>query len=283
MKVVQYKSGDGVEKVGVLKGERVIPLGADQPTKLIPLLEGAEDPHTVLAKCASSDEAGIALDSVTLLAPVTRPDKVICIGMNYIDHCAEQNCPVPAEPVIFSKWGSTIIPPYADIPLPEHTKKLDWEVELAFIIKKEGKNIPVESAMDYVFGYTVAHDVSARDWQLEAGRNGGQWQLGKSQDNFCPLGPCIVTADDLDPHDLAISCKVNDVVKQDSSTRQLVHNIPALVAYMSRFFTLLPGDVVLTGTPPGVGVFKKPPEYLKVGDVVECHIENIGFTKNKII
>lgn len=162
------------------------------------------------------------------------------------------------------------------------TQELDWEVELAVVIGKKGKNIPSSSAAEYIFGYSVAHDVSARDWQMK--RNGGQWLLGKTGDGYCPMGPCVITADELgDPHNLKLSCTVNGVIKQNSNTNQLVHNVYDCVAWLSRFCTLLPGDVILTGTPPGVGVFAKPPQFLKKGDVVECQIEKIGTIRNQVI
>lgn len=161
---------------------------------------------------------------------------------------------------------------------------MDWEVELTIVIGKDAKRVQESDAMNYVFGYTVAHDVSARDWQLEPGKNGGQWLIGKAMDGFCPLGPAIVMKEDInDPHNLGLRCRVNGVTKQDSNTNQLVHKTAAMVSFISRFMTLRPGDVILTGTPPGVGVFRKPPEYLKRGDVVECEIDGIGKVVNKIV
>ncbi|CAL1539671.1 unnamed protein product [Lymnaea stagnalis] len=219
---------------------------------------------------------------IRILSPINNPEKLICIGMNYRDHCAEQNVPVPVEPVIFSKFNSAIRGPNDTIEYPNETSQLDWEVELAVIIGKEGKNIAKEEAMNFVFGYTVAHDVSARDWQLQ--RNGNQFLVGKSMDGFCPLGPAIVTKEALlDPHNLRLWTKVNGVYKQDSNTSQLVFKTEELVAFLSRFFTLKPGDTILTGTPPGVGVFRNPPEFLKKGDVVEVGIEKIGALTNAIV
>ncbi|XP_032794648.1 fumarylacetoacetate hydrolase domain-containing protein 2 [Daphnia magna] len=218
-----------------------------------------------------------------LLAPITSPDKVACIGMNYKDHCQEQGAPIPLEPLVFSKFPSCIIGPFDNIPYPAGlSEELDWEAELAVVIGKKGKNIDASLAKDYIFGYTVAHDVTARDWQLK--KNGGQWLLGKAMDGFCPIGPCILTADQVpDPHRLAISCRVNGQVKQNSTTAQLVHGVYDCVAWLSKFCTLLPGDIILTGTPPGVGVFAKPPQFLKSGDVVECEVENIGIIRNSVI
>ena len=229
-----------------------------------------------------ASENKIALEDVDLLAPITNPDKVLCIGMNYKDHCEEQNKPIPTEPVVFNKFPSCIVGPHDDIPYPKITHELDWEVELAIVIGKKGFNIPLAQAPEHIFGFTVAHDVSARDWQLK--RNAGQWLLGKAMDAFCPLGPALVTPDELgDPHDLHLTCKVNGETKQDSRTTQLVFDTNQIVAWCSQFCTLLPGDVILTGTPPGVGCFMKPPQFLQKGDVVECYIENIGSITNKIV
>lgn len=240
----------------------------------------------MLAAKSVIDRGGsvIPRDSVKIVAPIYNPDKVLCVGMNYKDHCGEQNAPVPIEPVIFNKFPSSIIGPTEDLQYPEETQKLDWEVELTIVIGKDAKRVQESDAMNYVFGYTVAHDVSARDWQLEPGKNGGQWLIGKAMDGFCPLGPAIVMKEDInDPHNLGLRCRVNGVTKQDSNTNQLVHKTAAMVSFISRFMTLRPGDVILTGTPPGVGVFRKPPEYLKRGDVVECEIDGIGKVVNKIV
>lgn len=219
------------------------------------------------------------------LAPITHPDKVICSGMNYKDHCEEQNVPVPLEPIIFNKWPSCIVGPYDPIYDPKDetvTQQLDWEVELVFVIGKQGKYIKKEDAYNYVAGYTIAMDGSARDLQFY--KNNGQWLLGKTLDTFCPLGPALVTRDEIeDPHSLDLSCIVNGIVKQSSNTCHLVHRIDSFIEHISKYFTLYPGDLILTGTPPGVGCFRKPPEYLKVGDVVECVIDKIGSIKNEVV
>ncbi|RXM91019.1 Fumarylacetoacetate hydrolase domain-containing protein 2 [Acipenser ruthenus] len=238
----------------------------------------------------SSGQHLVPLSEASLLSPITGPDKVICVGMNYVDHCLEQGVAIPSEPIIFSKFPSAIAGPCDDIIHPAQTKELDWEVELAFVIGKTGKHIKSivkllitprsaggfcgltpsclqeEEALGHVAGFTVAHDVSARDWQMK--RNGKQWLLGKTFDTFCPLGPAIVTTGALsDPHNLGIRCRVNGRVVQDSSTNQMVFKTEALVSWVSQFVTLYPGDVFLTGTPPGVGVFRKPPVFLKVRGV----------------
>jgi 2-keto-4-pentenoate hydratase/2-oxohepta-3-ene-1,7-dioic acid hydratase in catechol pathway len=220
---------------------------------------------------------------VTLEAPIQDPTKVICVGMNYVDHCTEQNAPIPTEPVIFSKFPSSVTGPFADLPFEGivQTGEFDFEVELVIVVGKEGRAIPKEKAMEHVIGYTVAHDVSARDWQLK--RNGGQWLLGKCMDGFAPIGPALVTTDEVgDPHNLGIRCILNGRTVQDSNTKQLVFKTEDIIAWVSRFCTLVPGDMILTGTPPGVGFCRKPPLYLKHGDVVTCEIDGIGAITNKV-
>lgn len=288
MRFVQFERG-GERRVGVevRDGGDIVDLCAGDssiPSDMRSFIEGGQ--KTLLAAKSVIDRGGsvIPRDSVKIVAPIYNPDKVLCVGMNYKDHCGEQDAPVPIEPVIFNKFPSSIIGPTEDLQYPEETQKLDWEVELTIVIGKDAKRVQESDAMNYVFGYTVAHDVSARDWQLEPGKNGGQWLIGKAMDGFCPLGPAIVMKEDInDPHNLGLRCRVNGVTKQDSNTNQLVHKTAAMVSFISRFMTLRPGDVILTGTPPGVGVFRKPPEYLKRGDVVECEIDGIGKVVNKIV
>ncbi|XP_060596124.1 fumarylacetoacetate hydrolase domain-containing protein 2-like [Ruditapes philippinarum] len=201
--------------------------------------------------------------------------------MNYRDHCKELNFPIPREPVVFNKFPSCVIGPDDSLKYPGYTEALDWEAELAIVIGKTAKYIQVKDAMEYVFGFTVANDVTARDWMK---KNGGQAVLGKARDQFCPLGPSILTKDEInDPHNLRISCKVNGNLKQDSNTNQLIHKTEQIIAYISRFITLKPGDLILTGSPPGVGYCRTPPESLKIGDVVEVAIEHIGTITTKII
>jgi len=222
----------------------------------------------------------LPLSTVTLKAPITDPEKIICIGMNYVDHCTEQNYPIPTEPIIFSKFNNAISSDGDDIVL-EETEKLDFEVELTIVVGQRGRYIKKEEASEYIAGYTVAHDVSARDWQLE--RNGKQWVLGKTMDGYCPLGPAIVTKDELkNPYNLGIRTILNGKPVQDGNTKEIIFKGEDLVAYCSRFFTLSPGDIILTGTPPGVGVFRKPPLFLKHGDVVRVEIDQIGGVTNTV-
>mmetsp|Transcript_27001 Transcript_27001/g.37976 ORF Transcript_27001/g.37976 Transcript_27001/m.37976 type:complete len:593 (+) Transcript_27001:118-1896(+) len=225
---------------------------------------------------------------VKLLSPLlpSHVQKFICIGMNYVDHCTEQNMPIPEEPMVFSKFSSSIVGPGDPLPVDVVTSKLDYEVELGVVIGRTTPRFLQEAhAMQYVGGYTVVHDVSARDWQLE--KNGGQWLLGKTMDNYAPIGPVIVTADEISTdqvHNLGIRCYVSGELLQNSSTSQLVHKIPNLLAWLSQFLTLQPGDIIATGTPPGVGCFRKPePRWLQPGDVVECQIDTIGTLTTPVV
>ncbi|BFY97617.1 hypothetical protein BsWGS_00656 [Bradybaena similaris] len=288
MRLVRFERRDGGRQglgVELDDGGDVVDLTAADTTLAANMKDFLAAGDLSLSRARSVVESGehvVPRDQLKILAPINNPEKLICVGMNYVDHCTEQNIPVPKEPVVFSKFNNTIVGPTDNIKYPEETKELDWEVELVIVIGKKGKNIKKEDAMNHVFGYTVAHDVSARDWQLQ--RNGNQFLIGKSIDDFCPLGPAIVTRDAIkDPHNLRLWTKVNGEYKQDSSTNQLVFKTEELLVFLSRFFTLQPGDIILTGTPPGVGVFRKPPEFLKIGDVVEVGIENIGVLRNKIV
>jgi 2-keto-4-pentenoate hydratase/2-oxohepta-3-ene-1,7-dioic acid hydratase in catechol pathway len=214
-------------------------------------------------------------------APLTNPGKIICLGLNYRDHAAESGMPVPREPVLFCKYGNAVAGPGDPIVLPPDSEQVDYEAELVFVLGKGGRNIPADAALEYVAGYTCGHDVSARDYQLQ--RGGGQWMVGKTWDTFAPMGPVLITADEgLDPHNLPIRCVLNGEVMQNSSTSQLVFDIPATIAYLSRIMTLEAGDVVFTGTPPGVGMARKPPVFLKPGDTVEIQIDGIGVLRNPV-
>ncbi|XP_068130942.1 oxaloacetate tautomerase fahd2, mitochondrial-like [Hyperolius riggenbachi] len=287
MRLVQFQSSSSAgQNIGLeLDGDKIIDLNAFDPSlpcRMREFLEAGESALQTARRALDSNEHILSRSQLTMMAPITNPGKVVCVGMNYVDHCLEQNAPVPKEPIIFNKFPSTIIGPYDSIVLPSESKEVDWEVELAFVIGKKGKNIKEEEAMEHVAGFTVAHDVSARDWQL--GKNGNQWLIGKTFDTFCPLGPALVTKDSIsDPHDLGIRCRVNGNIVQDSNTNQMVFKTEALIAWVSKFVTLYPGDVFLTGTPPGVGVFRKPPVYLKTGDVVECEIDELGVIRNPVV
>ncbi|MFS0750393.1 fumarylacetoacetate hydrolase family protein [Oceanobacillus sp. 1P07AA] len=218
-------------------------------------------------------------EDVKILAPVNRPGKLVCVGNNYMDHCIEQDVEPPKKPMIFSKWASCIIGPDDVIKLPEESVQVDYEAELAVVIGKKGKNITEEEALDYVFGYTIINDVSARDIQFED----VQWVRGKSYDTFAPIGPVIVTKDDIEnPHQLDITLELNGEKLQDSNTTNLIFDIPYIISYLSKGFTFEPGDIIATGTPHGVGVFRDPQVFLKSGDTCKIEIENIGILENTI-
>jgi len=206
-------------------------------------------------------------------APVPRPGKIVCIGLNYRDHAAESGLAVPEKPVVFSKFSSCVIAPGEEVVIPTTSEKVDYEAELAVVIGRHAKHVKASDAYDYVLGYTAFNDVTARDFQF----GDGQWQRGKSCDTFAPMGPTIVTTDEIpDPHTLRISLKLNGNTMQDSNTNQLIFGIPQLIEFITASTTLEPGDVIATGTPAGVGFARKPPVFLKPGDVMDVSIEKIG-------
>jgi 2-keto-4-pentenoate hydratase/2-oxohepta-3-ene-1,7-dioic acid hydratase in catechol pathway len=219
-------------------------------------------------------------EDVRLGCPMARPSKIVCIGLNYADHAKETNAPLPPEPVIFMKSTTAIVGPEDDIIIPKNSEKTDWEVELAIVIGKKATYVEEADAMDYVAGYVLHNDVSERAFQLE--RN-GTWDKGKGCDTFAPIGPFIATKEEIpDPHNLRLWLKVNDKIMQDGTTANFIFNIPFLVSYTSQFMTLLPGDIISTGTPSGVGLGMKPQVYLKAGDVVELGIDGLGSAKQNV-
>ena len=220
-------------------------------------------------------------ETSTLLAPVPDPRKIVCLGLNYRDHALESGMEPPEEPVLFSKYPSSLIGHGAPILLPPSSDEVDYEAELVVVIGVGGRDISEADAMGHVAGYTVGHDVSARDWQLR--KPGKQWMAGKTFDTFAPTGPALVTKDEVDdPHDLGIRLRLNGETMQDSSTSQLIFRIDYVVSYLSRIFTLEPGDLIFTGTPPGVGMARKPPVWLKPGDVAEVEIDGLGTLRNPV-
>lgn len=218
----------------------------------------------------------------TRLGPcVARPSKIVCIGLNYADHAKESGLDIPKEPIIFFKSTSSLVGPNDDVMIPRGSEKTDWEVELAFVIGKKASYVDEADAMDHVAGYALHNDYSERAFQLE---RGGQWVKGKSCDTFAPLGPFLATADEIaDPQNLKCWLSVNGVMRQNSTTAQMIFGVKTLVSYLSQFMTLLPGDVISTGTPPGVGLGFKPPIFMKAGDVVELGIEGLGESKQTAV
>jgi 2,4-diketo-3-deoxy-L-fuconate hydrolase len=219
-------------------------------------------------------------DSVRLGPPIARPSKIVCIGLNFHDHAKESNMETPKEPVIFFKATTSLVGPNDDLVIPKYGSKVDWEVELAVVIGQKASYIERGDALEHVAGYVLHNDYSERVFQLE---RGGQWVKGKSADTFAPLGPFLATRDEVpDPGDLAMWLKVNGVFRQRSSTREMIFDVATLVSYVSQFMTLLPGDVISTGTPAGVGLGMRPPQYLKPGDVVELGIDELGESRQKV-
>ncbi len=249
-------------------------------------LGGARDAVTQIAadpkvRQRLEERGGIlAEDAVTLAAPVPRPGKILCIGLNYRDHAAETGKPLPERPILFSKLPTAVIGPEEAIVLPRASQQVDFEAELGVVIGRRVKHVRRERALECVLGYLNLNDISARDFQF----GDGQWQRGKSCDSFCPLGPVIVTTDEIaDPGRLDVSLRLNGAVMQRSNTRQLVFGVPELIAFLSETITLEPGDVIATGTPAGVGFARQPPVFLKPGDRVEVEVQGLGVLANPVV
>jgi 2,4-didehydro-3-deoxy-L-rhamnonate hydrolase len=254
MRLVSFAGG-----FGRLEGEVVVPMGVNLLDHLrgAPLAEGAP----------------VVAADLTFTAPVPRPGKIVCVGLNYRDHAAETGKPVPTEPVLFAKFANSVVGDGAIVPIPAATAEADWEAELAVVIGRTATRVRADDALDHVAGYACANDLSARDLQ----RSGGQWTRGKAIDGFLPLGPWLVTADEVpDPQALAIRCTLNGDVVQDSSTSQMVFGVAELVETITATMTLEPGDLIVTGTPPGVGMAMTPPRFLAAGDVLAVEIEGLG-------
>jgi 2-keto-4-pentenoate hydratase/2-oxohepta-3-ene-1,7-dioic acid hydratase in catechol pathway len=263
----------------------VDPHSADDslPTTVRGLLTGGPSVlHAAAEAIAEPKASRYSIEGARFLPPIPDPQKIICIGLNYRDHAAETGAAIPREPVVFSKFNTALLGSGANIVLPPVSQEVDYEAELVLVIGKQGRNIKPDVAQTYLAGYTVGHDVSARDWQLK--KDGKQWLTGKTFDTFAPTGPMIVSADEVpDPCNLGIRLRINGVTMQDSNTRQMIFPPAALVAYLSQVVTLLPGDLIFTGTPPGVGVARKPPVWLKSGDVVEVEIDGLGVLRNPVM
>ena len=283
MRLVSCQSPTG-ETLAVVEGERWLAateLRPGGPATMADLIAGGSASLDILRRAAESGAIagrGRALHDAELLAPLPRPGKVIAIGRNYREHLTEEGVEPPAAPLIFAKWPSSVVGPGAEIRWdPGLTGQVDYEAELAVVIGKRARRVDPGEALGHVFGYTCLNDVSARDLQF----GDGQWVRGKSLDTFCPMGPVLVTADEIgDPQDLAISCTVGDERLQDSRTSAMYFGIAEIISYCSRSFTLEPGDVIATGTPGGVGVFRDPPRFLQDGDRVVVEIERIGRLEN---
>lgn len=282
MRLITFQTPDG-PAAGVMRGEEVVTLPG---ATVLGLIEQGNAGRDRVERAVGPIRR---LAELQLLAPIPFPRRnVICVGLNYLEHAREgfaargKEVRLPERPLFFTKATTAVNGPYADVPLDSAvTAQLDWEAELGVIIGPGGKNIPKDKTMAHVFGYTVVNDLSARDVQTG---HGGQFFKGKSLDGCCPMGPWIVTADEVpDPHRLRVRSRVNGAVKQDASTAEFIFDLPTLIEWLSKGMTLLPGDILATGTPAGVGFARTPPEFLKAGDVVECEIEGIGAIRNRIV
>lgn len=280
MKLIRFGT-EGKEKPGVLIGEKRFDISS-----IVSDFDERFFENNGLETVKKALETGTTFPeidaSVRLGSPVARPSKIVCIGLNYTDHCLETNAPIPEEPIIFFKSTTALCGPNDNVIIPKGSKKTDWEVELAFVIGKKASYVEESEAMQYVAGYCLHNDYSERAFQLE---RGGQWTKGKGCDTFAPLGPFLVTPDEIkDVNNLSMWLTVNGKKYQNSNTSNLIFKIPFLLHYLSQFMTLLPGDVISTGTPPGVGLGIKPnPVYIKDGDVVELGIEGLGTSKQLAI
>jgi 2-keto-4-pentenoate hydratase/2-oxohepta-3-ene-1,7-dioic acid hydratase in catechol pathway len=284
MRLITYRATGGEEVLAVGAGDRAIAattLVPGGPASIEQLLNAGADALAALGAAADPTRVaaeGAVLSALELLAPVPRPGKIVAIGRNYADHTIEDGAIPPTSPLMFAKFPSSVIGPGADIRWdPELTGQVDYEAELAIVIGRRARRVTEDQALQYVLGYTCLNDVTARDLQF----GDGQWVRGKSLDTFCPMGPALVTADELgDPGDLRISCLVNGERLQDDRTSSMFFGVVAIISNCSRAFTLEPGDVIATGTPGGVGIYRQPPRLLADGDIVAVEIERIGALVN---
>ena len=286
MKIVSYKkksaAEDGEIFAGALVASGVVPLAQFGCESVRALIEkGSSEWNSLSGEIARVPQEGrLSLSEITLVGPLPNPGKIVCVGLNYRDHAIESKMEIPSVPTVFAKYPSSVTGPDAPIVIPRMTKKADWEAELAVVIGKHAKNASEQGWEDYVFGYTILNDVSARDVQLAT----SQWTLGKSFDTFAPIGPCIATKDEIgDPHALNIQLSIDGVRQQNSNTRELIFRIPALIAYISSIIPLEPGDIISTGTPAGVGLGQNPQRWLRPGEEVVIEIDGIGSLRNPVV
>lgn len=276
MRLIRYGE-KGKEMPGLLKDGKIVDLRRIFPE--IPDISETFFRDGWMEKLAEVSDSGQEMD-VRLGCPILRPSKLICLGINYLEHKQETGHEKPANPLLFCKTPNALNGPFDPILLPRSSRQVDWEVELAVVIGRECKRIPKQNALDYVAGFCVMNDVSGRDAQFSE----SQWFRGKSFDTFAPLGPAIVSADEIvDVQNLRLTTTVNDEVMQDSNTRNMIFDVVSIIEFISQDITLIPGDVIATGTPSGVGIFRDPPIVLKDGDTVECSIEKIGSIRNEVV
>ncbi|MCM3675131.1 fumarylacetoacetate hydrolase family protein [Peribacillus simplex] len=274
------------QHIGIVQDDQIISLTALGPEEFPACMKKFIERGSELRSRAEqlieqrvNDDAIFKLSEVKILPPIAKPDKIICVGLNYFDHCKETGMEPPESPVIFSKYSNAITGHNDTIEIPINSTEVDFEAELAFVIGREAKHVSEEEAYDYVFGYTIMNDISARDLQFQD----GQWSRGKTADTFAPLGPVVVTHDEVgDPHNLAISLELNGVIMQDSNTSNLIFTVPKIISFLSQSMTLKPGDLIATGTPPGVGMGRNPKIWLKNGDRMNVSIERVGTLSNYV-
>lgn len=281
MKLVTF-THEGRTRLGAVDGNEVVDLAdaaPDLPTEMVAFLEAGQ-PALETAHAARTDGARLPLDAVALEAPILRPPKFLAVGLNYADHVAEAGLETPVHPMIFNKQSTCVTGPDAPVHLPRASHVLDYEGELGLVIGTRCRHVTRDDAAEVIAGYTVVNDVTVRDWQLRV----PTWTMGKSFDTHGPIGPWIVTADEIpDPHQLRLRTWVNDELRQESNTKELIFDCFGLVEHLSTAFTLEPGDIVATGTPGGVGIAMKPPRLLVAGDVMRIEIEGIGSLENAVI
>lgn len=285
MKIAAF-SVQNDQHIGVVQDDQIISLtalNADEfPACIKIFIERSDElrprAEQLIEQCDKVN-AVFSLSNVKIQAPIPQPEKIICVGLNYIDHCKETGMEPPASPVIFSKYANAIVGHNEAVEIPVNSNEVDFEAELAIVIGKEAKRVTEEEANNYVFGYTILNDISARDLQF----TDGQWSRGKTADTFAPTGPFVVTHDEVgDPHELAISLELNGEMMQDSNTNNLIFTVPKIISFLSQSMTLKPGDLIATGTPPGVGMGRNPKVWLKNGDRMNVTIEKIGTLSNHV-
>jgi 2-keto-4-pentenoate hydratase/2-oxohepta-3-ene-1,7-dioic acid hydratase in catechol pathway len=287
MRLARVETPHGPRPVAVVNDRYVDLHGTEPglPACMASILAAGPSLRKAIEETAKNPRAiTYAMDSVKVLSPIRNPRKIVCIGLNYRDHAIEGGKAIPTEPVLFSKFPTALVGPGDAIVLPKVAHKVDYEAELVIVIGKVARHVPNdERAFEYVGGYTCGHDVSARDWQFRGEEK--QWTIGKTFDTFAPLGPVIVTPDEsFDPHNARIMLRLNGETMQNSSTKEFIFKVPEMLSFLTQVFTLEPGDLVFTGTPPGVGISRKPtPVLLKAGDVTEVEIEGIGILKNHVV
>ena len=284
MKLINFKVEEQVRlgiktEKGIIDVEQAATsLSLELPTTMEQVIAGGDKALSQLAELTKLEVSTISEEELVYAPCITQPEKIICVGLNYVDHAKESNMEIPTSPVLFSKFNNTLAAHNQTIRLPKTAEKFDYEVEMVIVIGKEAANVSKDEALSYVFGYTVGNDLSARDLQFRS----GQWLLGKTCDHFGPIGPYLVTADELDPTNLNIQCSVNGEVRQSANTRDMIFDCATLVSYLSEHMTLKPGDIIFSGTPEGVilGYPEDQQVWLKSGDEVQVSVENIGTLVN---